>query len=128
MADYKPEGFRSLTPYLVIEGPDRLVQFLKDAFDAEELSTDRREDGSIMHAELRVGDSMLELGQANEQWKSMPASLHLYVPDADATYQRALAAGGVSLMEPADATYGDRTSGIIDPSGNHWFLATFKFR
>jgi PhnB protein len=122
MADYKPEGFRSLTPYLVIEGADRLVQFLKDAFNAEEVMAHLRDDGSIMHAELRLGDSMLELGQANEKWPAMPASLHLYVPDADATYQKALAAGGKSLSEPTDAEYGDRTAGIIDPSGNHWFL------
>jgi PhnB protein len=128
MADYKPEGFGSLTPYLVIDGADSLVRFLQAAFDAEEVMAHRREDGTIMHAELRIGDSMLELGQANDKWSAMPCSLHLYVPDADATYQKALAAGGKSLSEPTDASYGDRTAGIVDPSGNHWFLATFRFR
>lgn len=128
MADYKPAGFHSVTPYLVVEGADRLVQFLKDAFDAEELMAHRREDGTIMHCELKIGDSIVEMGQANPKWGPMPASLHLYVPDTDAVYAKAMAAGAKSLTEPMDAAYGDRTAGVQDPSGNHWFLATFKFR
>jgi PhnB protein len=128
MADYKPAGFHSVTPYLVVPGADRLLQFLKDAFDAEEVGVYRKEDASIMHAELRIGDSIIEMGQANDKWTATPASLHLYVPDTDAVYHKALAAGAESLTEPTDAPYGDRTAGIKDPSGNHWFLATFKFR
>ena len=128
MADYKPAGFNSVTPYLVVPDGDRAVQFLKDAYDAVEVSVYRREDQTIMHAELRIGDSMIELGHANDKWKTMTASLHLYVPDTDAAYRKALAAGGTSLSEPTDAEYGDRTAGIVDPSGNHWFLATFQHR
>ena len=128
MADYKPAGFHTLTPYLVVEGADRLLKFLKDAFGAEELSTHRKEDQSIMHCEMRIGDSIVEMGQAGDKWTPMPASLHLYVPDTDATYHKAIAAGAESLTEPEDAPYGDRTAGVKDPSGNHWFLATFKFR
>ncbi|MDQ1473680.1 MAG: hypothetical protein QOJ99_5160 [Bryobacterales bacterium] len=128
MPDYKPAGFRSLTPYLVVPDADRILQFLKDAFDAEELGVHRRDDNTIMHAELRIGDSMIELGQANAPWTPMQASLHLYVPDTDAAYQKALAAGAESLTKPADAPYGDRAAGVKDPAGNQWFLATFLFR
>ncbi len=128
MPDYKPAGFHSVTPYLVVEGADRLLPFLKDAFDAEEVMTHRREDGSIMHCELKIGDSVVELGQANPKWGAMPASLHLYVPDTDAVYLKAMAAGAKSLEEPKDAEYGDRTAGVRDPSGNNWFISTFRFR
>jgi PhnB protein len=128
MPDFKPEGFRSLTPYLVVPDADRILQFLKDAFDAEELGVDRREDKTIMHAELRIADSMIELGQANGPWTPMRASLHLYVPDTDAAYRKALAAGAEVLQEPNDAPYGDRAAGVTDPAGNQWFLATVMSR
>jgi uncharacterized glyoxalase superfamily protein PhnB len=128
MSDFKPAGFHSVTPYLVVEGADRLLQFLKDAFDAEELFTHRRDDGAIMHCEMKIGDSVVEMGQANPKWAAMPTSLHLYVPDTDAVYAKAMAAGAKSLEEPKDADYGDRTAGVQDPAGNHWFIATFQRR
>src|SRR5262245_26700459 len=104
----KPAGFASVTPYLV--GPDipRLHAFLRDAFGAEIVASYARPDGSIMHSEVRVGDSILEMGQSENPADSRRSELHLYVPDCDATYARAVAAGAQSLGAPVDQPYGDR--------------------
>jgi uncharacterized glyoxalase superfamily protein PhnB/SAM-dependent methyltransferase len=121
-------GFRALTPYLLVGDAPRLIDFLKSAYGAHEVLRVPREDGTILHAELQIGDSMLELGQTGGEgdasWKAMPAALHLYVPDTDATYRRALAAGATATHEPHDTSYGDRAASVVDPSGNHWFIAT----
>ena len=126
--NYFRPGFRSLTPYLLVNDASRLIEFLKSAFGAHEILRVPREDGSVMHAELQIGDSMLELGQGdaseNAAWKPMLAAVHLYVPDTDATYRRALAAGAASTQEPHDTAYGDRAASVVDPCGNHWFIAT----
>ena len=124
--NYKPEGFHSVTPYLVVQGADRLIDFLKQAFEAVEIYCSRNPDGRINHAQFQIGDSMIELAEGNDQWKPMPCALHLYVPDADAVYHRAIKAGARTLMEPADQVYGDRSGGVTDPSGNQWFIATKK--
>jgi uncharacterized glyoxalase superfamily protein PhnB len=81
-------------------------------------------DGTIMHAEVRIGDSPVMMGEARGEHKPMPGSIYLYVDDTDATYRRALQAGATSLMEPADQFYGDRSASVVDPVGNHWFIAT----
>jgi PhnB protein len=128
MADYKPAGFSSVTPYLVVPDADRMLKFLTDAFGAEEISVHRRDDYTIMHAEMRIGDSIIELGQANGRWTPTQSSLHLYVPDTDAAYEKALGAGADSLTRPTNAPYGDRAATVIDPAGNQWFLATVLFR
>jgi PhnB protein len=91
---YIPPGFRSVTPYLVVPGVARLIDFLKEAFGAEEIVRVAREDGSIAHAGVRIGDSMVEMGEATGDWRSMPAGLHLYVKDADARFAGAIKAGG----------------------------------
>jgi PhnB protein len=83
-------------------------------------------DGSIMHAEVKIGDSMVMMGEASEKWKAMPCAIYLYVNDADAAYKRALKAGATSTMEPSDQFYGDRQSGVKDPSDNTWWIATHK--
>jgi uncharacterized glyoxalase superfamily protein PhnB len=119
-----PEGFRTLTPYLVVTGVPRLIDFLKAAFGAREHYRSTRPDGVVMHASLEVGDSMLMMGEAQGTFPPMPACLYVYVPDVDATYRQAVAAGGISLAEPANQFYGDRKAGVRDPSGNMWWLAT----
>src|SRR5205085_4589334 len=120
----KPAGFGTVTPYLVGENIARLHAFLREAFDAEILASHPRPDGSIMHSEVRVGDSLLEMGQSESPADSRRSELHLYVPDADATYARAIAAGAQSLAAPVDQAYGDREAGVVDPIGNHWYIAT----
>jgi PhnB protein len=120
-----PEGYHTVTPYLIVKGVDRLIDFLKEAFQAEEpVPPHRNEDGSIMHAELIIGDSKVMLADANEQFPPVPSTLHLYVEDCDKVYQRAIKAGGVSIKEPEDQFYGDRNGGAKDPSGNAWWIST----
>jgi PhnB protein len=121
-----PDGYHSVTPYLSVPGASRLIEFLKQAFDAQERHRTTRPDGSIWHAELQIGDSRVMLAEPAPPWKPMPAALYLYVPDTDAIYHRALQAGASSLMEPADQPYGDRNAGVEDPSGNYWWIATHK--
>ena len=118
------EGFRTITPYLHPQKADRLIAFMKDAFDAELLLRVTRPDGSVMHSQLRIGDSMIEMGEPNAPFTSMPAALHLYVPNADATYERALKAGATSLHPMTDQPYGDREGCIRDQEGNNWYVAT----
>jgi uncharacterized glyoxalase superfamily protein PhnB len=121
-----PEGFHSVTPYLVVENAAKLIDFTKQVFGAEEKERMQTPDGRIMHAEVRIGDSVIMLGEPMGDQKPMPTALYLYVSDADAVYRRALAAGAVSLMEPADQFYGDRNAGVKDPAGNLWWIATHK--
>ena len=122
-----PDGYHSVTPYLVVPGVAILLDFLKQAFDAQEVHPPmRRPDGSIMHAEVRVGDSVVMIGEPRGEFTSMPGSLYVYVSDTDAVYKRALQAGAISLTEPADQFYGDRSAGVQDPVGNRWWIATHK--
>ena len=121
-----PEGFHSVTPYLHPQAAPELIDFMKRAFGAEELGRYPRPDGSIMHAQVRIGDSILEMGEPPGEHKPQPVPLHMYVEDADAVYRQAIAAGGKSIYEPVDQEYGDREGGVIDPSGNHWYIATHK--
>lgn len=120
----KPEGYHTITTYLVVSKAARLIDFLKAAFDAEELNRSVTSDGRIRHAEVKIGDSRLMIGDASNAFRPMPAMLHLYVEDADTLYQRAIAAGATSLRAPADQFYGDRIGGVQDASGNQWWIAT----
>jgi uncharacterized glyoxalase superfamily protein PhnB len=119
-----PEGYHAVTPYLVVQGVPKLLDFLKQAFGAHEIMRMPRPDGTIMHAEVRIGDSAVMMGEAMGDHKPRPSCLYLYVEDADATYRRALQAGATSTMEPADQFYGDRNAGVADPVGNEWWIAT----
>ena len=119
-----PDGSHTITPYLVVEGVPKLIEFLKQAFGAQELGRMARPDGGVMHAEVKVGDSKLMMGEPMGDWKAKPCSLYLYVEDVDAVYQRAIQAGGTSVREPSDQFYGDRSGGVIDPCGNYWGIAT----
>ena len=119
-----PEGLRAVTPYLAMEKTKPFIEFLKEAFDAEERLVVPAPDGGIAHAKIAIGDSILEMSDAHGPYQPMPCAIHLYVPDTDALYEQSLKAGATSLMPPADQPYGDRSAGVIDPFGNHWFIAT----
>ncbi|HTD23304.1 MAG TPA: VOC family protein [Terriglobales bacterium] len=119
-----PEGFHTITPYLTVQGATKLMDFLKQAFGAEETLRTTRPDGTIGHAQMKIGDSFVMIADAGDPWKPMPTGIYLYVTDTDATYKRALQAGATSLMEPADMFYGDRNAGVQDPSGNFWWIST----
>jgi PhnB protein len=119
-----PDGYHTVTPYLIVPGADKLIDFLKQAFDAKEIQRMAQPDGTVMHAELRIGDSIIMMGDAAGESQQMPGSLHLYMNDTDAIYKRALRAGATSIMEPADQFYGDRMAGVKDAFGNTWWIAT----
>jgi PhnB protein len=119
-----PEGFHTVTPYLVVEGVSRLIEFLQDAFDAKDTHRTTLPGGRVMHAQVQIGDSMIMMGEAMEGQPAMPCALYLYVPDTDAVYHKAVAAGGTSIMEPADQFYGDRNAGVKGPCGNLWWIGT----
>jgi len=120
-----PPGYHTITPYLIVSGLPGTISFLEKVFDAKTtVAPMLRPDGSIMHTELQVGDSRIMMAEATEQWRPMPSSIFLYLPDCDAIFKRALAAGATSLMEPADQFYGDRMGGVLDHSGNQWWIAT----
>lgn len=122
---YTPSGLHSVTPYLQVEGGEGFIAFLKAAFGAGEVEVHRAPDGSVAHAKLRVGESVLELSDAHGPWKPTRSNIHLYVPDTDAIYAQALAAGATSLRAPVDEPYGDRSAGVADRWGNRWWLATW---
>lgn len=129
-----PEGYHTVTPALVFKNAKKALEFYKKAFDAKEqlvIPTN----GGVMHAEMRIGDSIVMLGEENPAWpeqksaESMggsPVSLNIYLPDADAAYKKALAAGAKGLKQPEDAFWGDRYGQVKDPFGYTWGLLTHK--
>jgi PhnB protein len=120
-------GFRTITPFLHPRGADQMLQFSKAAFGAETLEEPyRTPDGKIAHAVMRIGDSLIEMGEAHDEWQPMEAGIHLFVDDCDAVYRSAIAAGATSVYAPFDAFYGERTSYVVDPFGNHWYIGTPK--
>ncbi|MGB8055640.1 MAG: VOC family protein [Pseudolabrys sp.] len=122
-----PDGYHSVTPYLTVRGATKVIEFLKQAFGARLTHEPfKRPDGSIMHAEVTIGNSPIMIGEENEMAKATTTTLYLYVPDVDNVYQRAVKAGGTSVMEPMDMFYGDRSGGVKDSSGNTWYVATRK--
>jgi uncharacterized glyoxalase superfamily protein PhnB len=116
-------GLRSVTPYLAVSGADRLIDFARQVFGAVELLRVPRPDGTVQHAELRIGDSVVEVGDRLDAAPS-PAAIHLYVEDADSVYRRALGAGATPLVEITDMPYGDREGDVLDPTGNAWYIGT----
>jgi PhnB protein len=119
-----PDGYHTVTPYLLVQGVPGLLDFVARAFDAREVHRATQPDGTVNHAEVRIGDSVVMMGEARGEFTPMPAMLYLYVADVDATYAQALRAGGASLQAPADQHYGDRTGAVRDPAGNQWWIAT----
>lgn len=119
-----PEGYHTITPYLIVENADKIVEFIEQVFDGKLLFKMETADGKISHGEFKIGDSMLMFAEASDEWKATRTMLHLYVEDTDAVYQKALDAGAVSIKEPQDQFYGDRNSSVQDSFGNIWGIAT----
>ena len=119
-----PEGHPVVSPYLIVGNVVELLGFIDAVFDSEEMARTHRPDGSIMHAQVRLGGSIIMMGETEDGSQRMPGSLFVYVDDADAIYQRALDAGATSMMEPTDQFYGDRLAGVRDTNGNVWWIAT----
>jgi PhnB protein len=119
-------ALQSVIPYLVVRDADGLIKFMKAAFGAEERMRAARPDGSIMHAEMRVGDATVELADATEQYPPTLSAIHLYVPNVDALHARAVRAGATPLYPITDQPYGDREGSVRDAFGNHWYIATHQ--
>lgn len=120
-----PEGYHSVIPYLIVDGAERLIEFMKQAFGATDGHPPfKGPGGKIMHAEVRVGDSAVWLSDSRPEYPPMPSMLTLFVEDVDATFKRAVEAGATPIREPANQFYGDRTGGIKDPLGNEWWITT----
>jgi PhnB protein len=113
--------YHTVTPYLIVPGVAALITFARQAFGAEEMEVHQRPDGSIAHAEMRIGDSVVMMGEPAGEFSAMPTSLYLLVDDVDETYARAVAAGASSLRAPEDQPYG-RSAGVQDASGNQWWI------
>ncbi len=124
-----PEGFHTVTPYLIVQEASNLIEFVKQAFGATELTRSRGSAGGL-HAEVRIGNSIVMIGggAGDSIWhgEPSPATLYLYIEDVDTVYPQALQAGAVSIMEPSDQPFGDRLAGIKDSFGNVWYIATHK--
>jgi len=116
------DTYRTVTPYLVVPDADAELRFLTAAFGAVEKHVSRAEDGSVMHAEFTIGDTLLMMGQGSEAWPSKTAAFYLWVPDVDAAYAQALAAGATSDSAPEDKPYGHRNAGVVDGNGLTWWI------
>lgn len=118
-----PEGYHSVTPFVISRDTGRFLDFMTEAFGAEELAR-VMVDGHIGHAESRIGDSVVMGFDAKEGWPDTPAFLRIYVPDGDATYRQALSAGATSVTEMTNMPWGDRVGRVRDPVGNLWWIMT----
>jgi PhnB protein len=121
---YVRNGFHTVTPYFIAGNADQLVDFVVHCFDARINDMLRSDEGKLRHAELRIGDSIIEVSEANDKYPPVQLTLHLYVSNVDETYRKCLEAGAASIEEPMDKSYGERGAGIRDSQGNQWFIAT----
>src|SRR5262245_55562204 len=121
---YKPEAYSTVSPYLIVDGASRTIEFLKLVFDATELRRFSDSSGRLMHAEVRSGDTVVMLADGADAWPPMPSYVHVYVSDVDAAYKRALAAGATSVQEPVKKDDEDKRGGVKDAGGTTWWIAT----
>lgn len=121
---YKPDGYTSVAPYLIVSDAARTIDFLKRVFGAKELRRFEGERGRLMHAEVRIDDTVIMMGDSAEGWPPVPSHVHVYVTDVDATYRKALDAGATSMQEPVEKGDPDKRGGVKDPIGTTWWIAT----
>ena len=123
--EYKPTGYNSVSPYLVVAGAQKMIDLLKQVFDAKELRKYDMPDGTIMHAEVQIDDSVIMIGDASDKFPPNQLLIHVYVPDVDKTYQKAIAAGCTGMEEPKEQEGDpDRRGTVQDFSGNIWSIGT----
>ncbi len=119
-----PEGMHTVTPYLVVDGANELIRFIEESFDGKTTAIMKTKEGRVMHAGVQIGDSQIMVSDSTEKYAPGASRLYLYVDDVDATYKSAIGAKGISLREPTDEFYGDRSCGVKDAWGNEWWIAT----
>lgn len=125
MDQHKPVGYSSVSPYLIVDGAEATIEFLKQVFDATDIRRFPTESGLVMHAEVRIDDSVIMLADAPPPDRSaVPAHVHTYVRDVDETYRKALRSGAVSVQAPKKKDDADRRAGVTDKGGTTWWIAT----
>ncbi len=121
---FKPPTYTSVSPYLTVDGAQATIDFLKQVFDAHELRKAPAANGKLMHAEVRIDDTVVMLADGGDGWPPIPAHVHIYVRNVDETYQRALRAGATAVQEPVQKDDEDKRGGIKDSGGTTWWIAT----
>lgn len=121
---YKPANYTSVSPYLVVDGADATITFLQRVFGAEEIRRFSDDEGRVVHGELRIDGCVLMLADSVEDWPAVPAHVHIYVPDVDATYAKALSVGATSVQEPLKKGDEDKRGGVRDAGGTTWWIGT----
>ena len=129
-----PQGYHTVTPHLVCRDATKALEFYQKAFGAEKITEHHMPNGRVMHAELRIGDSIIMLGDEYPDYKvfspqslgGSPVTIHVYTPDVDAAFQRAVSAGCTVTMPVQDQFWGDRYGQVVDPFGHKWSIATRK--
>jgi PhnB protein len=121
---FKPETYTSVAPYLTVNGAEQTISFLVDVFGAERLRMHPGQDGKLGHGEVRIGDTVVMLSDAFDGWPAVPSHVHVYVPNVDETYSRAIAAGAIAVKEPVQGQDTDKRGGFRDPGGTTWWVAT----
>ena len=124
ISSYKPQNYNTVSPYLVVDGASRTIEFLAHVFDAIELRRFPDPTGKLAHAEVRIDDTVLMLADGAEGWPPIPSYVHVYVRDVDATYQRAMEMGATSVQEPVKKDDEDKRGGVRDAGGTTWWIAT----
>ena len=123
-ASHKPPGYNAVSPYLVVDGASQTIDFLIHVFGAVELRRFPDSTGKILHAEVRIDDTVVMLADGSEGWPPVPSHVHIYVPEVDAVYRRALEAGATSVQEPVKKDDDDKRGGVRDSGGTTWWIAT----
>ena len=123
--NFKPDGYTSVSPYVIVNDAARVIDFLVAAFGAKEIRRFPGKNGKLMHAEVRLDDTVVMLADSNDGWPAVPTHVHVYVRDVDATYRRALQLGAMSVREPIKSEDDDKRGGVKDPDGTTtWWIAT----
>lgn len=123
-SSHKPLGYPSVSPYLIVDGASRTIEFLVRVFDAVELRRFPDSAGKLIHAEVRIDDTVVMLADGGPGWPPIASYVHVYVPDVDSTYRRALEAGATSVQEPVKKGDEDKRGGVKDSGGTTWWIAT----
>ena len=121
---YKPDNYNTVSPYLIVNGANRTIEFIKNVFGGLELRRFEDTNGKIIHAEVRIDDTVVMLADGVEDWPPVSSHVHVYVNDVDTIYRRALEEGGTSVQEPVKKEDEDRRGGIEDPGGTTWWIST----
>lgn len=121
---HKPQDYSSVSPYLIVDGAGRTIEFLSRVFGAVELRRFPNPEGAVLHAEVQLDDTVIMLADGNAAWPPNPSHVHVYVPDVDAVYRRAFDAGAISVQEPVRKDDEDKRGGVKDAGGTTWWIAT----